>query len=471
MTGKARRAAVVLAAGKGTRMKSDKAKVLHPLGGRPMLSYPVRAALEAGCAPVVVVVGHQAESVKAELAKDLPGAPLSFALQSEQLGTGHAVRMAVDALKAAGLGAGDQVLLLAGDVPLLTGATLQRLAEAQGAWKLALVTCLAREPHGYGRVLRGLEGGVLRIVEHKDASEFERQVKEINASIYAVEAGFLYEALEKLSPKNAQGEYYLTDIVAQAAHVGGRVEAIVVDEAEVAGVNDREQLAAADAVRRQRKLSAMMRAGVTVIDPQSTFVDDAVEVEADATLEPMVSLRGKTRVAQGASIGQGAVVINCTIGANAKVLPYSHFDESEMKERTTAGPFARLRPGSVMLPDSHIGNYVELKNTTLGAGSKSNHLAYLGDATIGAGVNLGAGTITCNYDGVNKHRTIIEDGVFVGSDSQIVAPITLGKGSYVGTGTTIREDVPPGALAVSAGKQRNLEGWVERKAPKKKAKE
>jgi bifunctional UDP-N-acetylglucosamine pyrophosphorylase/glucosamine-1-phosphate N-acetyltransferase len=455
-------AAVVLAAGKGTRMKSERAKVLHPVCGEPLACFPLRAAAAVGASPLVVVVGHQARAVEAELTERLAPLDLRFALQAEQRGTGHAVQCAEQALRAAGIGPGDRVLILAGDVPLLRPETLARLVAAQEGHPLSLLTTRTKSPHGYGRVVR--DGGrVARIVEEKDASEAERRLDEINASVYVAEAGFLFEQLARLTPQNAQGEYYLTDIVAGAGHAAP-VEA---PEDEVAGVNDRAQLAWAAARLRDRRLAQLMRDGVTIQDPATTWVDEAVQVEPDALLEPQVSLRGKSRVGRGASIGQGCVLVDSQVGPGVRVLPYSHLEQARVAEECVVGPFARLRPGAELQAQAHVGNFVELKKARLGRGSKANHLSYLGDAEIGDGVNIGAGTITCNYDGVNKHLTRIEDGAFIGSDTQLVAPLTVGKGAYVGTGATVREDVPAGALAVSAGKQRNLEGWVERKAPKK----
>ena len=452
-------AAVVLAAGKGTRMKSDKAKVLHEALGRPIAYFPVRAALTLDCSPVVVVVGHQADAVERELSHLFP--TLRYALQAEQLGTGHAVLQAEQALK----GFEGDVLILAADVPLIRPGTLQKLVEAKQDADVSLLSTRLEDPKGYGRIVRKPNGEVERIVEEKDATAEERRIDEVNASIYLASAKFLFSALKSVGRSNAQGEYYLTDIVAK-----GRSVAVLAEETEVSGVNDRAQLASAAQQLRQRKNAQLMKDGVTIRDPAVTYVDEGIEVGPDSVLEPMVSLQGKTRVGRGVKIGQGCVIVDSELADGAEILPYSHLQEARVGPRAIVGPFARLRPGAQLAEQAHVGNFVELKKTVLGKGSKANHLTYLGDAVIGEGCNIGAGTITCNYDGANKHQTTIEDGAFIGSDTQLIAPVTVGKGAYVGTGCTVREDVPPGALAVSAGKQRNIEGWVGKKAPKKASK-
>ena len=454
-------AAVVLAAGKGTRMKSEKAKVLHEACGRPIGFFPIRAALALDASPVVVVVGHQAEAVQEALGRQFAGAPIRFALQAEQLGTAHAVLCAEEALRAFE----GNVLILAADVPLIRAETLQKLIAARQDADVALLTWQATDPRGYGRVVRRRDGSVAKVVEEKDASAEERRIAEVNASIYVADARFLFATLRGIGRSNAQGEYYLTDIVAR-----GRAVAVEAEESEVSGVNDRAQLARSAGQLRERRNAQLMRDGVTFLDPGVTYVDEGVEVGADTVLEPMVSLRGKTRVGRGARIGQGCVIVDSEIADGAEILPYSHLTESRVGPRARVGPFARLRPGAQLAEQAVVGNFVELKKTVLGRGSKAQHLTYLGDAVIGEGCNIGAGTITCNYDGANKHVTTIEDGAFIGSDTQLVAPVTVRKGAYVGTGTTVREEVPAGALAVSAGKQRNIEGWVERKAPRKAAK-
>jgi bifunctional UDP-N-acetylglucosamine pyrophosphorylase / glucosamine-1-phosphate N-acetyltransferase len=466
-------AAVVLAAGKGTRMKSDRAKVLHQASGRPIAFFPIRAALTLDCAPVVVVVGHQAEAVEKELGAQFAGAPLKFALQKEQLGTGHAVRCAEEALR----GFSGGVLILAADIPLVRAETLQKLIEARARTgsPVALLTCKARDPKGYGRVVRGAKGEVERVVEEKDASPAEKKIYEVNASIYLCDSAFLFKALRGVTRSNAQGEFYLTDIVAQAsaqARAGQGVPPVAVEaeEVEVSGVNDKAQLARSGAQLRERRNAQLMKEGVTFLDPLVTYVDEGIEVGPDSVLEPLVSLRGKTRVGRGVQIGQGCVIVDSEIADGARILPYSHMEGAKVGPAAIVGPFARLRPGAQVGEQAHVGNFVELKKTVLGKGSKANHLSYLGDAIIGEGCNVGAGTITCNYDGKSKQVTTIEDGAFIGSDTQLVAPVTVGKGAYVGSGTTVREDVPAGALAVSAGKQRNIEGWVAKKAPARTSK-
>jgi len=452
-------AAVVLAAGKGTRMKSDKAKVLHEAAGRPLAFYALRAAMAVDASPLVAVVGHQAQAVQARLSELFPS--LRFALQEEQLGTGHAVLCAEEALR----GFDGDVLILAGDVPLLKPATLRRLIEAKQDHDVALISCVAKQARGYGRIIKRPDGTVARIVEEKDATAEEKRIDEVNASIYLAGARFLFSALREVGRNNAQNEYYLTDIAAK-----GRTVAVVAEEVEVSGVNDRAQLSQAAAELRARRNAQLMKDGVTIIDPSVTYIEEGIEVGVDSVIEPLVSLRGKTRIGKGVRIGQGCILVDTVVEDGAEILPYCHFTEARVGPKAILGPFARLRPGAQVGEQAHVGNFVELKKTVLGKGSKANHLSYLGDAQIGEGVNVGAGTITCNYDGVAKHQTIIEDGAFIGSDTQLVAPVRVGKGAYVGSGATVREDVPEGALAVSAGKQRNIDGWVEKKAPKKRSK-
>ena len=362
---------------------------------------------------------------------------------------------------------------MCGDTPLVTAETLQRLVRAkeEARAQLAFVTARPADPKGYGRVVRSAKGFPERIVEEKDASAGEKKIGEVNAGIYLIDAPLLFKALGQATRNNAQGEYYLTDVVSTAAAAAREARAswpatIEASEEEVSGVNDRSQLASSAARLRERRLSALMREGVSMIDPAVTYVDEGVEIGPDTLLEPLVSLRGKTRVGRGVSIGQGCVLVDMEVADGARILPYSHLEASQIGKGAIVGPFARLRPGAQVREQAHVGNFVELKKTVLGKGSKANHLTYLGDAVIGEGVNVGAGTITCNYDGKKKSVTVIEDGAFIGSDTQLVAPVTVHEGAYVGSGTTVREDVPAGSLAVSAGKQRNIEGWVEKKGKK-----
>jgi bifunctional UDP-N-acetylglucosamine pyrophosphorylase/glucosamine-1-phosphate N-acetyltransferase len=453
-------AAVVLCAGKGTRMKSEMAKVLHPLLGRPMAWYPITRAFEAGCQQVVAVVGHQAEQVKASLSKAFEGQPLAFALQQQQRGTGDAVASA----RAALTGFSGAVLILYGDVPLLTADTLSRLVAAFRAGKgpLAMVSCRPADASGYGRVLRGPGGRVEGIVEHKDATPQQRLIQEINAGLYVADARFLWGALETLTPQNAQGELYLTDIVAKAAKEG-EVAVVEADPREVEGVNDRAELAERAELLRARINKRHMQAGVTLVHPASTFIDEGVEIGPDTVIGPNVTITGECEIGSGVTLGQGSVLSHTTIGDGTDVKPYSVFEDAVVGPRCLVGPFARVRPGSVLDEGVHLGNFVETKKTRLKKGAKANHLAYLGDAEIGAGTNVGAGTITCNYDGVNKHQTVLGDGVFVGSDTQLVAPVKVGDGAFIGAGSTITDDVPAGALALSRTAQTNKEGWAERR--------
>jgi len=451
-------AAVVLCAGKGTRMKSDTAKVLQPLLGRPMAWYSLRLAFELEARNVVAVVGHQADQVKASLAKLFEGQPLSFALQAEQRGTGDAVNAARGALQ----GFHGGVMILYGDVPLLQPSTLKALVDAwrQSKATLAMISCRPPDPKMYGRVVRGRDGKVTGIVEFKDATPEVKAIGEINAGIYIADSAFLWDALSKLEPKNAQGELYLTDIVAAAAR-SGTVTVIEADAAEVEGVNDKVELAARARVLQQRVNERHMLAGVTLVHPESTFIDDAVEIGPDTTIGPFVSLGPGCEIGARVTIGQGSVLNHTTIGDGSEVKPYSVLDEAHVGPKCVIGPFARCRPGTHLEEGVHVGNFVETKKAHLGRGTKANHLTYLGDAEIGAGCNVGAGTITCNYDGVNKFVTTMGDGVFIGSDSQLVAPVKIGDGAFIAAGSTITEDVPKDALALSRSKQVTKEGWAE----------
>jgi bifunctional UDP-N-acetylglucosamine pyrophosphorylase/glucosamine-1-phosphate N-acetyltransferase len=440
-------------------MKSARAKVLHEVAGRPMAYYPVKRALEAGAAPVVVVVGHQAEAVEASLLAALPGAPLRFALQREQLGTAHAVLQARQALR----GHGGPVLILAGDTPLLTTDALAAVASARAREKaeIALATMVPESPGGYGRVIRDVRGMAVRVVEEKDATDEEREIREVNTGIYCVEAEFLWRSLRRVGAANAQGELYLPDLVAMAA-ARGSVAAVEVPAAVAAGVNDRVQLALVGRALVRRMAEAHARAGVTIEDPDRFDCDEGVELGQDVVVEPGVRLRGRTRVGPNTVIGAGCILQDAVVDAGVTLKPYTLVEDAHIAAGAIVGPFARLRPGSEIGEGAHVGNFVETKKTRLGKGSKANHLTYLGDAEIGQGVNVGAGTITCNYDGEKKHPTRIGDKVFVGSDSILVAPIEIGAGAYIGAGSTLTENVPPGALALGRARQVNKEGWVAR---------
>ncbi len=453
-------AAVILAAGKGTRMKSDLVKVMHELGGYPMIDYPVSAAREAGASRTVVVTGHQSDKVREYLSGS---EDVAFAIQEEQLGTGHAVACAGPAL--AGFSGG--VLILCGDVPLLRAETLREMStchERSGA-TITVLTALFDNPYGYGRVVKGADGSILRIVEEKDADDAERKIVEINSGIYCVESGFLFDAIARLTNDNAQGEYYLTDIVRMAADAGLKCLSFPVsDSMEVMGVNDRVQLAEAAAVIRSRTNRALMYSGVTIIDPVNTYIDKGVRIGADTIVYPNVHIKGSTEIGGNCVVEPSAVIRNCRIGNGVTVKAGSVMTDSVLHDDVSVGPMAHLRPGTELMRHVKIGNFVETKKAVIGEGSKASHLTYLGDAVIGSGVNVGCGTITCNYDGVKKHRTVIEDDVFVGSDVQFVAPVTVGRGSLIAAGTTVTKDVPPDSLAIARTPQVNKEGWVKERA-------
>lgn len=462
-----RLAVVVLAAGQGTRMKSAHAKVLHHLGGKPLLRHVLDACAPLGAAHTVVVVGHQAEKVEAACG----GHGARFALQREQRGTGHAVATAC----AAQLGGFDgDVVIVYGDVPLLETTTLRRLLRRhreQGAL-LSLLTTMVDDPFGYGRIVRDGDGLLEAIVEERDATTAQRSIREVNPGIYCVRSEFLVEALAGLVPNNAQGELYLTDIVAAAVQRGGPVVTEPVDPHEVAGINSRAELARLEAILRRRIVERHMAAGVTFLDPATAYVEASVTIGADTVIGPGVHLQGRTTVGRDCTIEGNAYVADSELADGVRLRPMVVLSEAKVGSGAIIGPFAQLRPGAELHEDVHIGNFVEVKKSVIGAGTKANHLAYLGDATIGRASNIGAGTITCNYDGFAKHRTVIGDRVQIGSDSQLVAPLTIGDDAYVATGTTVRHDVEPGALAFNPKPDQRRAGWVEgfrkAKAPAKK---
>lgn len=453
---------VILAAGKGTRMKSALPKVLHQVAGLPMIDFVLRRARELSPASVTVVLGHQAERVKSALATH---SGVEFVVQEPQLGTAHALMTVAPVLETRR----GTVVLLSGDVPLLAPKTLKRLVETHTATGAAttVVTATVDAPHGYGRIIRS-GGQIARIVEEKDATRAERSVREINAGIYAFALEGLFDALRDIATNNAQGEYYLPDLVSIHRSRGLRVETVSVERAdEILGINSRAELAAVGGIVRQAKNADLMEAGVTIDDPATTYVAPDAQIGADTVLHPGVFIEAGSVIGSGCEIHSGARIVNAQLGDRVIVFNHTVITDSRIASDASIGPFAHVRNGTVVGPGAKVGNFVELKKTSLGDGSKSMHLAYLGDANIGRRVNIGAGTITCNYDGTRKQTTTIEDGAFIGSDTQLIAPVTVGADAYVGTGTTVREDVPGGALAVSAGKQRNIEGWVERKRKKK----
>jgi bifunctional UDP-N-acetylglucosamine pyrophosphorylase/glucosamine-1-phosphate N-acetyltransferase len=457
--------AIILAAGQGTRMKSARPKVLHELCGRPMIHHVVDAARAAGARDVIVVVGHGREEVEAYLSRAF-GASVRTAVQDVQQGTGDAVRCALPALGADA----DRVLILYGDTPLLDATELARLPralDAEAGAPLAMLTMKVADPHGYGRIVRDAAGRVERVVEQKDATPAERAIDEVNPGIYVARAAFLREAVAQLKPNNAQNELYLTDVVEMAARAGGVASVLTKDAASLAGINDRAQLAAAEEVLYGRIADSLRRAGATI--RASARVDAGVVVEGDAILEHAVVLRGATRIGAGARIDVGSVLTDVTVAAGAQVKPYTVAQSSTIGEKAQIGPFSHLRPESTIEADAHIGNFVETKKTIVRKGAKANHLAYLGDGDVGEGANVGAGTIFCNYDGFKKHKTDIGPGAFIGSDSQIVAPVRIGAGAYVATGTTVTKDVPDGALAISRVRQENKEGYADRLKARLKA--
>jgi len=447
--------AILLAAGQGTRMKSTLPKVLHPMCGKPMLDYVVEAALSAGCDDAIVVVGHGRDAVTEHLARAF-GERVRTVVQAEQRGTGHAVQCAMAAV------APDThaVLLVCGDTPLLRAEDLQALARAraEGDTALAMLTCRVTDPTGYGRIVREA-GRIVAVREHRDATEDERRLDEINPGMFCGRLDFVRAALAALEPNNAQGELYLTDIVTAASRVS-EVRGVPAPSETLVGVNDRAQLAAAESVMHARLADRWRREGVTI--RTGVVLDATVTLEPDATLEHGVVLRGKTHVGTGAHIDVGCVLEDVTVGPGAKLLPYSVCARSTVGDDARVGPFSHLRADSAIGPEAHVGNFVETKKTTLHRGAKANHLAYLGDGEIGEGANVGAGTIFCNYDGFQKHKTTIGARAFIGSDSQLVAPVTIGEGAYVGTGTTVTKDVPPDALALSRTAQDNKAGYAAR---------
>ncbi|MFA9447142.1 bifunctional UDP-N-acetylglucosamine diphosphorylase/glucosamine-1-phosphate N-acetyltransferase GlmU [Egicoccus sp. AB-alg6-2] len=454
----ARTAAVVLAAGKGTRFRSDLAKVLHTAAGRTLVGHVLEALRPLGLGQVVVVVGHQADDVAASVT-DSGVDGLTTVLQEEQHGTGHAVQVAMPAL-AADI---DRVMVLPGDTPLLTASTLEELLHAADGRTAAMLTARLADPAGYGRVLRNADGNVSAIVEHRDATDDQRAIDEINAGMYVISREHLVHALDRLDTGNDQGELYLTDVVEILAGEGEEVAAVVTGEDEVAGVNDRRQLAEAAAVLRRRHLDHLMtQVGVSVVDPATTHVDVDVEVGRDAVLLPGTILERGTRIGERATVGPNSHLTGCEVGPDATVHSTRAID-AVIGASASVGPFTHLRPGTVLGTKAKAGAFVETKNATLRDGAKAGHLAYVGDATIGERVNVGCGVVLVNYDGTDKHHTVVEADAFVGSGTMLVSPVTIGAGAYVAAGSTITEDVPADALAIGRARQVNKDGWAARR--------
>ena len=435
---------IILAAGKGTRMRSSLPKVLQPLAGRPLLGHVIETAKKLNADNIITIYGHGGDRVQTAFAQQ----DIKWVEQAEQLGTGHAVQMTLPVLPHDGVS-----LILSGDVPCINPVTLQKLLDATVETGIGLVTLTLPDANGYGRIVRE-QGQIQAIVEHKDASEEQRQIKEINTGIYAVSNAKLHQWLPNLSNDNAQGEYYLTDIVAMALADGMQVASVEPEQAfEVEGVNDRVQLAALERQFQVYQAKQLMQQGVHLIDPSRFDLRGNLTVGQDVRIDINVIMEGDCELGDNVEIGAGCIIKNTKIAAGTKVQPYSIFDSAVVGEDTQIGPFARLRPGAQLANEVHIGNFVEVKNTTIGLGSKANHFTYLGDAEIGAGSNIGAGTITCNYDGANKFKTIIGDQAFIGSNSSLVAPVRIGNGATVGAGSTITRDVEDNSLAVERSKQ------------------
>jgi bifunctional UDP-N-acetylglucosamine pyrophosphorylase/glucosamine-1-phosphate N-acetyltransferase len=447
---------VILAAGMGKRMQSALPKVLHPLAGKPLLQHVIDTARELAPSKLCVIYGHGGAAVPemVNLQNNGEHANIDTALQEPQLGTGHAVMQAAPQLDD-----NAPTLILYGDVPLTTSASLRRLVEAAGSDKLAILTVEQANPFGLGRIVR--EGGnIVRIVEEKDATEAERAIREINSGIIVAPTRQLKEWLGSLSNNNAQGEYYLTDIVAKAVADGVPVvSAHPSAEWEVAGVNSKVQLAELERRHQLNKANVLLEQGVTLMDPARIDIRGTLVCGRDVTIDVGCVFEGRVELADGVSVGAHNVIVNASIAAGAQIKPFCHIEGAKVGPKSMIGPYARLRPGADLAEDVHIGNFVEVKNSTIAAHSKANHLSYVGDSTVGSRVNIGAGTITCNYDGVNKYRTVIEDDAFIGSDSQLVAPVTVGKGATLGAGTTLTKDAPAGKLTISRARQMTIDAW------------
>ncbi|HGO5816321.1 TPA: bifunctional UDP-N-acetylglucosamine diphosphorylase/glucosamine-1-phosphate N-acetyltransferase GlmU [Mannheimia haemolytica] len=441
---------VILAAGKGTRMYSDLPKVLHPVAGKPMVKHVIDTAKQLDAQQIHLIYGHGADLLKARLSEE----PVNWVFQAEQLGTGHAMQ------QAAPFFADDEnIVMLYGDAPLITKATLERLIAAKPENGIALLTVELENPTGYGRIIRE-NGSVVAIVEQKDANEAQLKVKEVNTGVMVASGASFKKWLKNLNNNNAQGEYYITDVIAMANQEGFKVQAVQATEfMEVEGANNRLQLAALERFYQKREAEKLLLAGVTIIDPSRFDLRGTVTHGKDVQIDVNVILEGEIKLGNNVKIGAGCVLKNCEIGDNVEIKPYSVIEDSIVGAKSAIGPFSRLRPGAELAEETHIGNFVEIKKATIGKGSKVNHLTYVGDAEIGKECNIGAGVITCNYDGANKFKTIIGDNVFVGSDSQLIAPVTIASGSTIGAGATVTKDITENELVISRVPQRHIQGW------------
>ena len=453
--------ALILAAGKGTRMRSAQAKVLQPVGGKAMIVHLLETLQELTLERTAVVFGYQGEQLRACIEPAWP--QIQWIAQTEQRGTGHAVQMAM-----AEIAQTERTLILFGDTPLVRASTLQRLLDASQESGFALLSAVVDNPFGYGRIVREADGSISAVVEERDASETQRAITEINTGMMVVARDVLTTHLPQLQNDNAQGEYYLPDLVALHRAAGGRISAIIADDAEeTMGINTRSQQAQAEAVYRHRQAQALLDAGVTLIDPARIDIHGTVNAGRDVVIEANVVIKGTVSLGDNAYIESGCVLDNCTIGARARVYSHSRLEHCSVGANAQVGPFARLRPKTVLDEGVRIGNFVETKAATIGKGSKVNHLSYIGDAVIGSAVNIGAGTITCNYDGANKYRTTLGDRVFIGSNSALVAPVNIGDGATIGAGSVITKDVPAEQLALTRSEQKIISGWQR---PVKKSK-
>ena len=465
-------AIAILAAGIGTRLKSKRAKVLHSVGGRTLIEHAVRTARELAQGQpdpaIFAIVGHQAATVQQVLedsSSDPHGAGVRIIHQKEQLGTGHALQCGRRELETGA----PRLLVFCGDTPLILAETLRSLMEFHLRSQAAatVMTAGMDDPSGYGRIVRGSDDSLFEIVEHKSASPEQRRIREINTGIYCFETETLFAALDNVGRDGITGEYYLTDVIGLLRQQGRKVMAHkIADASEVIGINNRAELAQVDALLRDRKARELMLAGVTIFRPETVQIDPDVQIGADTVIEPGVTLAGETRIGEDCRIGAFSVIADSVVADDVTVKQSCIIEGSIIAQKAIIGPFARLRPGTEIGPGARIGNFVEVKKTRVGAGSKAQHLTYLGDTTIGENVNVGAGTITCNYDGEKKHPTVIEDNVFIGSDTSLVAPVRVGRNSYVGAGSTITEDVPADSLAIARGRQVNKEGWVRKRKSK-----